>query len=124
MSTPANTLKSAQAVAIIAALDAGVGAATLEICTASYANVLVVVPLQEPCGTQANGLITFGGMPIEAGVTITGIPAIARIKDGGGTVQIDGMSVGTSGTDVIIPTTAAWPSGATARVTSMTYRVN
>ena len=92
--------------AVIAAIDAHASPATLEICTAAYALVLVAIPLSDPSfargGTKPNTLITMQGVPKSANATGTGTAAVARIKEGGATVIADGLTVGTSATDIIL----------------------
>ena len=78
----AATLKSARMQAVIAAIDAGAGPGTLEICTAAFASVLAVIPLSDPSFTEAGGVITMAGVPkSDAAADATGTAAVARIKD-------------------------------------------
>jgi hypothetical protein len=117
-----NTVKGNMATQVINAIDGGAGAGTLEICTAAYASVLATITLNDPCGTQSNGLITFSGFPKSATAGATGTAAIARVKDSGGTVIFDGLTVGTSGTDIVLGTTSI-NSGNTVQLNSGTHQV-
>ena len=42
------------------------------------------------------------GVPNAANATGTGTAAVARIKEGGGTTVLDGLTVGTSAADIIL----------------------
>jgi hypothetical protein len=104
-------LQNSRMDAVIAAIDAHASVATLEICTAAYAAVLVAIPLNtDPSftrsGTKPNTLITMNGVPKSANATGTGTAALARIKEGGGTVIADGLTVGTSAADIILNSTS------------------
>lgn len=96
--------------AVLAAIDAHASPATLEICSAAYAAVLVAIPLSDPSfarsGTKPNTLLTMQGVPKSANAAITGTAAVARIKEGGGTTIADGLTVGTSATDIILNSTS------------------
>ena len=113
------TVKNSRLTVVRDAIDGGPAAGTLEICTATYASVLVTVTFSDPCGTVSSGVLTFSGTPIAATAGNTGTAAIARIKDSTGTVVCDGLTVGTSGTDITVNTTSV-NSGASVSVTSAT----
>lgn len=113
------TVKNSRLTVVRDAIDGGPAAGTLEICTAAYASVLVTVTLSDPCGTVSSGVLTFSGTPIAATASNTGTAAIARFKDSTGTVVCDGLTVGTSGTDITVNTTTV-SSGASVSVTSAT----
>jgi len=90
--------------AVVAQIDAGAGTSTIEIGTAAMATVLAVFNLPDPCGTVTNGVLTFDMDPdiSDASANNDGTAAAAQIKNGDGTVVISGLTVGTSGTDVIL----------------------
>ena len=96
--------------AVLAAIDAHASPATLEICTAAYASVLVAIPLSDPSfsrgGTKPNTALTMLGVPKNANAAATGTAALGRIKEGGGTTILDGLTVGTSATDIILNSTS------------------
>ena len=100
------TLQNTRMDAVLAAFDAHASPATLEICTAAYAQVLVAIPLADPSfsrgGAKPNTALTMASLPRNANATGTGTAAVARIKEGGGTVVADGLSVGTSASDIIL----------------------
>lgn len=87
--------------AVITAVDAGSGAGTLEICTASYAAVLATITLADPSFTESGGVITMAGVPrSDTSADNTGTAAIARIKDSTGTIVISGLTVGVGTGDI------------------------
>jgi hypothetical protein len=94
--------------AVIALIDAGSGAGTLEIGTTSMASVLAILTLADPCGTASGGTLTFDFDPdiTDSSANNTGTAAEARIKDSDGNVIISGLTVGTSGTDIILDSTS------------------
>src|SRR6516165_1799091 len=99
------TLKSTRMNAVITAIDAQTGVGYMEIGTAGMGAVLIQINLQKPSFTQNSGVITMvGAQGGTAGAT--GTAAAARIKDGAGTVQVSGLTVGTSGTDVVLSSVA------------------
>lgn len=102
--TYSTAMKTARLQAVADTLDAGAGAATLEIGTAGMGTVLAVFQLVEPCGTVATNVLTFDFDPdiSDASADNSGTAAAAQIKDGSGVAQITGLTVGTSGTDIIL----------------------
>lgn len=102
--TYSTAAKTARMDAVITQIDAGAGTSTIEIGTAGMASVLAVFDLPSPCGTVTNGVLTFDMDPdlSDASANNSGTAAEARIKDGDGTVVISGLTVGTSGADIIL----------------------
>lgn len=84
--------------------DAGAatGAAWMEVATAAYASILAVFPLDMPSGTVSGSVLTFAGLPKTAVALAGGTAAVARVKNSDGTVIVNDLTVGTSGTDIII----------------------
>jgi hypothetical protein len=87
------------------AIDAGPAAGSLEICTAAYGAVLIVFTLSDPASTVTTDTLTLSGLPKVANAIAGGTAALGRIKDSTGTVVAQGLTVGTSGTDLIISNT-------------------
>lgn len=112
-----NALKDTRMAAVVTAIDAGVAAATLEICTAAYANVLCIITLNDPAFTEAAQAITMNGVPKSGTAILTGAAALARIKESGGSVVVQGLTVGTSGADMNLNSTSI-TSGQTVTITS------
>lgn len=87
-------LKSARMAAVIAAIDAGAGPGTLEICSAAYAAVLATIALADPSFIESGGVITMAGVPrSDSSADNTGTAALARIKDSNGNVVVSGLTV-------------------------------
>ena len=94
------TLKNTRMQDVITAIDSQAAVGTIEIGTSGLAAVLVIVSLQKPSFSQASGVINMHGVPLSGTATGTGTAASARIKDGAGTIQVSGITVGTSGSDI------------------------
>lgn len=114
-----NDIKNLRMTDVITILDAQVGFATLEICTAAYAVVLVSFTLQKPSFSEAVQAITLLGVPLTAVAGAGGVAAVARLKDAAGTVKVSGLTVGTSAADVIVNSTTI-TNGQTQTVTAAT----
>lgn len=100
------TLKNTRMNDVRTAIDAGVGNATLEVCSAAYASVLCIVILADPASSVAGAVLTILGVPLAGVAANSGTAALARIKDPAGTVVVEDLTVGTSGTDCIISSTS------------------
>jgi hypothetical protein len=105
--------------AVITALDAHASPAFIEICTAAYAAVLVTITLADPSFTVSGSVITMAGAPKSGVAGNTGTAAIARAKEGGGTVIFDGLTVGAGSGDVSLNSTSI-TSGQTCTLTAGT----
>lgn len=99
------TLRTTRMQAVRDDIDSGAGAATLEICTAGYASVLIIFTLADPASTVSGDILTLAGVPRTANAIAAGVAAIARIKESAGTVVVNDLTVGTSGTNIIISST-------------------
>lgn len=101
--TYAAGLKNTRMIAVRDAIDAGVGAATLEIGTAGMALVLATITLADPASTVTGDVLTLAGMPkSDTSADATGTAAAARIRTSAAADVITGLTVGTSGTDIIL----------------------
>jgi len=83
------------------------------------AGVLVTFPLSATPGTVSGSVFTISGTPITATATGTGTAALAEIRNNAGTVIVSGLTVGTSGTDLIINATTV-STGQTVTLSSGT----
>ena|SRR5690242_10931223 len=88
----------------------------LVIGTAGMATVLATLPLANPVGSVASGVLTFTTTGVSASASASGTAAAAKFTDGTNDV-ITGLTVGTSGTDIILSSTAI-SSGQTVNITS------
>jgi len=115
------TLKNTRMDAVDDAINSGVGTAVLEIGTAGMGTVLATIDLPNPAfGASASGVITLQGVPLsDTSADATDTAAEARIKDRDGTAVITGLTVGTSGTDIILDSVSI-TSGQTVTIDSGT----
>jgi hypothetical protein len=96
------TLRNARGTAIVT--EAGANA-KLTVYTAAYGAVLYTSTCAATLGTVAAGVTTFNAVGV-ASATGAGTAAIARLfKTDGTTMVIEGLTVGTSGTNIIITNT-------------------
>ena len=93
-----------------AVITAAGSTAVLEIGTAGMATVLATIPLNNPIAPTPTGagVVTLAGFPkTDPAADATGTAAAARIRTApGGTDVVTGWTVGTSGADVIVASTA------------------
>lgn len=91
-------------------VGSGIGAAgTLVIGTSllsGVTGVLATIPLQNPGATISGNTLTIAGVPLSADATATGTAAKAELRSSTGTAIVTGLTVGTSGADIIISNTA------------------
>ena len=115
-----SALKSSRMQAVIDAIDAHASPAYIEIGTAGFSSVLATITLADPSFTESGGVITMAGAPkSDTSADATGTAAEARIKTGGGTVVVSGLTVGTSGSNINLNSVAI-QSGQTVTLTSGT----
>lgn len=84
-------------------------AGTLVIGTSALSGstgVLISFTLNATPGTVAGSVFTISGTPLTATATGTGTAALAEIRNNAGNVIVSGLTVGTSGADVIINATS------------------
>jgi len=98
------SLKNANLANVVSAIGS---AGKIEIGTAGMASVLAVIELGNPAGTVAGGVLTFSGFPrSDLSADASGTAAEARIRTSGNVDVITGITVGTSGTDIILDSVA------------------
>lgn len=112
------TVKNNRMTQVLNALDAGSGAAVLKIGTAGMATELVSITLADPSGTVAAGALTFSGMPKSGTAVATGAAAAAQLLDSNATVVVDGLTVGTTGTNIVLDTATISAIGQTVNITA------
>lgn len=115
----ASALKSTRMASVITAIDVNASPAFIEVATTSFASVLVTITLADPSFTELGGVITMAGAPKSGVAANTGTAAVARIKDGGGNVIVNNLSVSTSAADINLNSTSI-TSGQTVTITSGT----
>lgn len=96
------TLRNARSTAIVT--EAG-ATAKLTVYTAAYGAVLYTSTCAATLGTVSGGVLTFNAVG-NATATGAGTAAIARLfKTDGTTMVVEGLTVGTSGTNIVITNT-------------------
>lgn len=99
------TLRSGRATAIVT--EAGANA-QIKFYTAAYATLLGTLTCSATLGTVTNGVLTFNVITQDSAADATGTFALARIyKSDGTTMVMEGMTVGTAATDIIMNAAAA-----------------
>lgn len=78
----------------------------LEIGTAGMATILATINLNATAGTVTNGVLSLSGFPKTVAASATGVAAAARIRTGANADVITGLTVGTSGTDIVLDNTS------------------
>src|SRR5690242_5351783 len=85
------------------AIDVGAGAGKLKIGTAAMATTLATLTLADPCGTVSGDVLTFDTAPaLSATASATGTAAAAILTDDSDNTIVSGLTVGTSGTNVVL----------------------
>jgi hypothetical protein len=103
------TVKNNRLQKVIDNMDAAASFATLVIGTASLSGatgVLATITLPKPSATISAGVLTLSGVPITTTATATGTAAKAELRDSTGLTIASNLTVGTTGTDIIINATA------------------
>jgi hypothetical protein len=104
---------------LVADLIAGkVAAASTGTATAGSL-VIATIALPTTPGTVSGGVLTLSGTPLSATASAAGTAAKAQFRDNAGTVIVDGLTVGTSASDIIVGSTTV-SSGQTVTITSGT----
>ncbi len=125
-----NAAASAAADAVVDLIDAGSGAGTIKIYTATIptdANtalgaqtLLATLTFSDPAfGAASNGVATASAITSDSSADATDTAAWARIADSNGTTIMD-VTVGTSGEDINF-NTVSFVSGAAIAISSLTY---
>lgn len=113
----ATTLRSARATAIVT--EAGANA-QIKFYTAAYATLLGTLTCSATLGTVSNGVLTFNAITQDSSADASGNFALARVyKSDGTTMVIEGLTVGTTGTNIITNAAAA-TAGAAISMSSAT----
>lgn len=101
----ADGVKAARLAAVLTALNAGSAGGKLRIYSAAYAAVLVEFTLLETDQNIAANVLALVGSAITAAAGANGTAAIARLTDSDNNMVGEGLTVGTSGTDVVVDST-------------------
>lgn len=120
----ASSVRTSRMNAVETALDAGSGAAVLEIGDSGFATVLVSFTLSDPAGTVSGDVLTGSSMPKTTTASNSGTAAEARLKDSSGNIVVSGLTVGTSSANVIISPSTSITSGQSCSLDSFTLTHN
>ena len=113
-------VKTARMNAVVAQIDGGTGAGKLEIGTSGMGTVLATITLNDPCGTVSGAVLTLSGFPkSDTSADATGTAASARIRDSNNADIITGLTVGLSGTDIVLDS-VSFTTGQTVTINSAT----
>lgn len=118
-------LRTTRMNAVVTAIDAGAGAGKLKIGTTGMGTVLATLTLADPCGTVSGDVLTFDFDPdiSDTSADATGTAAAATITDSNDNVIVSGLTVGTSGTNVVLDSTLI-TAGQTVTLTAGTLTHN
>jgi len=111
--------------AVVTAIDAGSGAGKLKIGTTAMASTLAVLTLTDPCGTVSGDVLTLDFSPAisDTSADNTGTAAAATITDSDDNVIVSGLTVGTSGTNIVLDSVSI-TAGQTVTITAGTLTHN
>ena len=118
--TYTTAVKNARLDAVAAQIDAGSGAGKIKIRDSGNV-VLATIALADPCAAAAaSGVLTFSSFPrSDTSADASGTAANAIITDSNDTTCISGLTVGTSGTDIVLDSTSI-TAGQTVTLNSAT----
>jgi hypothetical protein len=121
--THSTTARNALATQILTLIDADAGAGKIEIYTAGRAALLATLTCTDPCGSVANGTLTFSAIAQDNAADATGVAALFDVKDFSGDLIFSGTITATGGGgDVTMPSTSI-TAGEPVQMTSLTYSV-
>lgn len=121
----ASALRTTRMNAVVSAIDAGTGPGKLKIGTSGMASVLAVLTLVDPCGAVSGDVLTFDFDPdiSDTSADNTGTAAEATITDSDDNVIVSGLTVGTSGTNIVLDSVSI-TAGQTVTITAGTLTHN
>lgn len=107
------------------AINAGSGAGKLKIGTAGMGSVLATLTLADPAGSVSGDVLTLDFDPdiSDSSADNTGTAAAATITDSDDNVIVSGLTVGTSGTNIVLDSTSI-TAGQTVTITAGTLTHN
>lgn len=118
-------LRTTRMNAVVTAIDAGSGPGKLKIGTTAMGTILATLPLADPCGSVSGDVLTFDTSPAlsDSSADNTGTAAAATITDSDDNVIVSGLTVGTSGTNIVLDSVSI-TAGQTVTITSATLTHN
>jgi len=94
--------KTARMDAVLSTLDASVAPAYIEIGTTGMASVLATLTLADPSGSVTGPALSFTMPQSDLAADATGTAAEARLRNGDADDVITGLTVGLTGTDIVL----------------------
>lgn len=97
------TVKAARLGVVLAAIDGGVGPATLVLGTiglSGASGILAVITLADPSFALAGATLTLQNLPIGVYAIASGLLERAEIRDSTGTTVVSGLTVAPNGADI------------------------
>lgn len=113
------TLRTARMTAVLDDINSGSGAGKLKIGTSGMGTVLATITLDDPAGTVSGDVLTISTPRSDTSADATGTAAAAIITNSDDTTIVSGLTVGTSGTDIVVDSTSI-TSGQTVTLSSAT----
>lgn len=117
------SLKTTRMTAVRDDIDSGGAAGRIEIGTAGMGTILATITLGysgASTGTISGAVLTLAGFPrSDTSADNTGTAAAARIRNSAGVDIVTGLTVGTSGTDVVLDSLSI-TAGQTVTINSAT----
>ena len=113
-----STLKDTRMTSVVTAVGTSgflvIGDGTL---ASPATGILAKIPLAATAGTVTTGVLTLSGLPLSVSATGTGTASKAQLWTSANAAIVTGMTVGTSGTDIVLGT-ASINSGNTVTITA------
>lgn len=115
-------LRTTRMTNVLTAIDVGT-AAKLEIGTAAMALVLATITLADPAGSVTGDVLTLTMPRSDTAADGTGTAAAARIRTSADADVVTGLTVGTSGTNIVLDSVSI-TTGQTVTINSATLTHN
>lgn len=121
----AAALRTARMNEVNDAINAGSGAGKLKIGTAAMASTLATLTLADPAGSVSGDVLTLDFDPdiSDTSADNSGTAAAATITDSDDNVIVSGLTVGTSGTNIVLDSVSI-TTGQTVTITAGTITHN
>ena len=117
-------IRTARMTAVHTAINQGTGAGKLKIYTTAKGSLLATLTLADPAGAVSGDVLTFDCTPaLSATAGNSGTAAVAEITDSDDAIIVSGLTVGTSGTNVVLDSVSI-TSGQTVSITAATLTHN
>jgi hypothetical protein len=121
----AAAVRTSRMTQVLNAIDAGAAAGKLKIGTTAMGTVLATLTLADPSGTVSGDVLTLDFDPdiSDTSADNSGTAAAATITDSDDNVIVSGLTVGTSGTNIVLDSVSI-TAGQTVTITAGTITHN